>query len=429
VKQKPFRFVALLLALSAPAAAALPPGHLPKPGYLGAPQSPPPVHRPFAYERPRARPRPVIGPRDPRAMIRKARVARFVGEQIDISDVQAQLRALTGLAPLRSGAIVRDRASFENRVLVRHHLQETLEALGYEVRIEAGGKFGNPLKPGVPAIEQEVVNLVAEARGTAEPEKILEVSAHYDTFLEGVPGADDNGSGVVTVLEIARLLRQMKPAKTVRFVLTDLEERGKDGSYLHAENIRSRGERIEGAVVIDMIGYAPAGESEVPYVIEVGTERHHREAESYEGAWAIGNEFAHQVRLFGDRKARPLIETHKALPGTGDHGPYWNLGIPAVLIAAVYGGHYVNPGYHKPTDTMDGVNWDHFPEVLAHITEGVARMSGVSIPERLRGEFALAEAQRYSAAERADHRHEADFVTEAEESPAPSLPGLSGSKW
>lgn len=51
------------------------------------------------------------------------------------------------------------------------------------------------------------------------------IGAHYDTVPKS-PGVDDNGSGSVAVLELARLLHkhQCKLNMTVIFVLFDMEE-------------------------------------------------------------------------------------------------------------------------------------------------------------------------------------------------------------
>ncbi len=51
------------------------------------------------------------------------------------------------------------------------------------------------------------VNIVARRLGTTTPERVLVVSAHYDSAA-GVAGADDNASGVTAVLSVARAFAQ-----------------------------------------------------------------------------------------------------------------------------------------------------------------------------------------------------------------------------
>ena len=45
---------------------------------------------------------------------------------------------------------------------------------------------------------------------------IIIVGAHYDSYYN--PGADNNASGVACLLELARLLSQENPEKTIRFI-------------------------------------------------------------------------------------------------------------------------------------------------------------------------------------------------------------------
>ena len=60
-------------------------------------------------------------------------------------------------------------------------------------------------------------NLEVTVPGASRSGEILLLGAHYDT-VPGSPGANDNGSGVAALLEIARLFAGRLPALTVRFV-------------------------------------------------------------------------------------------------------------------------------------------------------------------------------------------------------------------
>ena len=67
--------------------------------------------------------------------------------------------------------------------------------------------------------------------------------------MKGSPGANDNGSGVAAVIELARALRDWKPARTWRFALFVNEEppffeSGEMGSAVYARRCPARGERI-----------------------------------------------------------------------------------------------------------------------------------------------------------------------------------------
>jgi acetylornithine deacetylase/succinyl-diaminopimelate desuccinylase-like protein len=74
-----------------------------------------------------------------------------------------------------------------------------------------------------PSGPSEVRNIEVEVQGSARASEIVIVGAHYDSVL-GAPGANDNGSGVAAVIELARLFRGSSPARTVRFVTFVNEE-------------------------------------------------------------------------------------------------------------------------------------------------------------------------------------------------------------
>ena len=58
------------------------------------------------------------------------------------------------------------------------------------------------------------VNVVAQRAGTRRPDDLVVVGAHHDT-LPTTPGADDNGAGLVALLELARLLADVDLDATV----------------------------------------------------------------------------------------------------------------------------------------------------------------------------------------------------------------------
>ncbi|HEX2201397.1 MAG TPA: M28 family peptidase, partial [Gammaproteobacteria bacterium] len=68
------------------------------------------------------------------------------------------------------------------------------------------------------------INIEVSRMGCSRPEQILLVGAHYDS-VRGSPGANDNGSGVAALLEIARFFTEVEqPEITVRLVAFVNEE-------------------------------------------------------------------------------------------------------------------------------------------------------------------------------------------------------------
>ncbi len=87
-------------------------------------------------------------------------------------------------------------------------------------------------------------NVVIDLPGTDLADDVLYASAHHDTQA-GSPGADDNGSGVVGVLELARLLSARPRRRTIRLISFGAEEQLSVGSaaYVrrHRHEVTTRG--------------------------------------------------------------------------------------------------------------------------------------------------------------------------------------------
>jgi acetylornithine deacetylase/succinyl-diaminopimelate desuccinylase-like protein len=107
-----------------------------------------------------------------------------------------------------------ERHTLAGRQWARDYLRQTLETYGWSVQDH---------------IFDQGVNLWAERSGTStNPQKIL-LGAHYDT-VSGTVGASDNATGVVVLLEMARLLAQAPISQTLQIVFFDQEEQGILGS-------------------------------------------------------------------------------------------------------------------------------------------------------------------------------------------------------
>jgi hypothetical protein len=108
-----------------------------------------------------------------------------------------------------------------------------------------------------------VTNVIATLHGT-QPEsanRIYVVSGHLDTrctdvlnFQCDAPGADDDGSGVAAVLELARVMATHKFDATIKFVTFAGEEQGLFGSTFFANQAKQQGLNIAGMFSNDIIG-------------------------------------------------------------------------------------------------------------------------------------------------------------------------------
>jgi len=105
-------------------------------------------------------------------------------------------------------------------------------------------------------------NVIARVEGT-DDDSISIVGAHYDSYASGVnpfvtaPGANDNGSGMAAVMEIARIIRgsRIRPNHAVIFIAFAAEELGLHGSRYQAEKSAANGDKIIMMINHDMISY------------------------------------------------------------------------------------------------------------------------------------------------------------------------------
>ncbi len=101
-------------------------------------------------------------------------------------------------------------------------------------------------------------NVVATISGTVTPTAELIVGGHHDSYssnLSQAPGADDNASGTVAAMEMARVLKLVnyQPALTMRFMGYSAEEAGLIGSASYAQRARSLNRDIRVMQNYDMI--------------------------------------------------------------------------------------------------------------------------------------------------------------------------------
>jgi hypothetical protein len=95
-------------------------------------------------------------------------------------------------------------------------------------------------------------NAVGEIRGSGKPDEIVVCGAHLDSW-DLATGATDDGFGCAVVLEVARLLKalDLKPQRTIRFVLFGGEEEWLIGSHAYVAAHSAELPRMSAALVLD----------------------------------------------------------------------------------------------------------------------------------------------------------------------------------
>jgi len=222
-----------------------------------------------------------------------------------------------------------------------------------------------------------VRNLVATF-GTPENGKII-IGAHYDSRIyadhdpdealhgEFMPGANDGGSGVGVLLELARVLSQSyTPNMQIRLVFFDAEDNGRIepwtqahpssagyivGSSLYAQSLDLTTDPIALMILVDLVGEVDQRFPQEGYSVSYA-------AEYTNAIWGIAQELGYEEQF--PSEARGSI--------TDDHVPFLQRGIPSVdIIDLEY------EYWHTTLDTMDRISAESLERVGRVLQEFLER--------------------------------------------------------
>lgn len=202
-------------------------------------------------------------------------------------------------------------------------------------------------------------NVIGELRGRERPDEVVVIGGHLDSWDVG-QGAHDDGAGVVTMMEAARVLKQlgMVPRRTIRVVLFTNEENGLRGGKGYATAHEAELGKTVLAVESDSGGFAPRGFSASHKDPKAGARVRTRLAE-----------------------IAALLGLHRIEDGHGgsDIGPMEPGGVPTVGLEVDNRTYF--DIHHTEADTLDKVD----PAQLADDVAAVAVLAFIAAeaPDRL----------------------------------------------
>jgi hypothetical protein len=246
------------------------------------------------------------------------------------------------------------------------YIRQVLAGYGYEVVSHEFETYGRTVR-----------NLEAVLPGITRPEEIVVVGAHYDTVLNS-PGANDNGSGVAGVLELARLFAGRRFPLTVRLVFFANEEApffytSDMGSQRYASRARRQGEQIKAMLALETLGfYTEAGNSQqYPFPFNFFYPDQGNFV-AFVGNLGSRNLVRQAIGLF--RETTPFPSEGTAAPGWiagigwSDHRSFWQEGYQAIMLTDTALFRY--PYYHTPYDLPENIDYGR----LARVTIGIGRV-------------------------------------------------------
>ena len=274
-------------------------------------------------------------------------------------------------------------------------------------RMVSGNRIPEPVR---------LVNVVAIQRGTERPNEVVIVQGPIDSmrsdvmdFTGDAPGANDDGSGTVLVLEAARVLSKQKFPTTIVYAVLSGEEQGLYGGRLMADYAKAQGWTVKAVLNNDIVGNSRGSDGYVD-------DKHVRVVS--EGPRADLDEKARKAqRAYGgenDSPSRNLSRYIAALAGQrgdgfavrqvwradragrgGDHLPFEELGYPAIrFTVAVENFHR----QHQNVRVENGTEYGDLPAAmdfayLARVTElnvaTLAALARAPMPPVAKAEFAV----------------------------------------
>jgi hypothetical protein len=274
---------------------------------------------------------------------------------------------------------------YEELEKVALYIETDLKALGYQPVpqiYEVDGRAVRNIEISIEPVD------AGASRGT------IVLGAHYDSYGDA-PGANDNATGTAAVLELARLLSDLRNRTETRIslVLFVNEEppyfqTADMGSYRYARLLAERGEPIIGMISLETLGSFSDQPGSQSYPPPLGL------------LYPSKGNFIAFVAMPGSRDLMQALigsfRSHTKFPTVGgvapgfvpgidwsDHWSFEQFRYPAVMITDT--AYFRYPHYHKATDTPDKVD----TERLARITHGIERV----VREMARPDWATAAAK------------------------------------
>jgi len=205
--------------------------------------------------------------------------------------------------------------------------------------------------------DADSANVMGEIRGREKPDEIVVMGGHIDSWDVGA-GAQDDGSGIMTALEAAALMKKLdlRPRRTLRVVFWTNEENGGAGGRAYREMVDGDIKHYVAAIEMDGGAEKPSGFGISP-----------------------GGAGLAQLKEIGPLLTPIGADTIREGGGGADIAPLMHDGVPGLALFTV-GQHYFD-WHHTRTDTVDKINPQDFRQCIAAMA--VVSYVIADMPERL----------------------------------------------
>lgn len=201
-------------------------------------------------------------------------------------------------------------------------------------------------------------NIIATLQGKSDG--IIIVTAHYDT-IEISPGADDDGSGIASILMIAEIMSKYSYFATVKFMIFSGEEIGLLGSKDYARRAFEQNSNIIGVLSIDKVGYANTADDGKKI-------RHHADKKS---EWMIDIS-AELSKKYNKQIGLEVVRL--PIDSSSDHKAFVKYGFSGSNLVE----ESLNPTYHTSEDIINYINITYLAKVTKLALGITAKMSSLN---------------------------------------------------
>lgn len=262
---------------------------------------------------------------------------------VEQKKIEEYLSVLSGKVSYGSSKIP-ERGSKEGRLQTRNFIKSQLESMGYKVEYHKYRNNG----------ENIFVKLMADSENSSE---YILAGAHMDSVSNA--GANDNGTGSSSVLELARVMKDTTGRKVnIIFAWFDEEELGLVGSYAMAKDFKKQGIKISSVHTIDMMGW----DSDKDKAVEI------ERPDGHLWDYYVNANKNHGLNL-------KLARTNS---GSTDHVAFRESGFDSVGLCEEWAGGDTTPHYHRKTDTYDSIDFSYltsstrlFAAVIDDLSKGI----------------------------------------------------------
>ncbi len=267
----------------------------------------------------------------------------------------------------------RNLAHYDKLEAAAKYIEQCLEKEGFTTKSQVFEVAGKACR-----------NIEIEFAGTKKKDEILVVGAHYDS-APGTPGADDNGSGVAALLELARLLKGRQYERTVRLVAFPNEEppyfrKVEMGSYQWAKAAHERKDNIVGMLALETMGSYSDEPGSQTYPIRGGSLFYPKRGNfiafvSNQSASVFNRECVGTFRRLVDFPSQGF-----ALPdfvigvNYSDDWSFNKFGYNATMVTDT--APFRTKTYHQPTDLPDTLNYESMAQVVAGLSQVIGDIAG-----------------------------------------------------